>query len=60
MDTFRSILQNEGPRGFYRGLGVNLIRTVPSNAITILTCVSFDLLVLFRLSCFGLLDCLLA
>lgn len=37
VDTIRMIAQNEGFRGFYRGLGVNLIRTVPSSALTILT-----------------------
>lgn len=37
LDTIRMIAQKEGFRGFYRGLGVNLIRTVPSSALTILT-----------------------
>lgn len=37
MDTIRQIAREEGFRGFYRGLGVNLIRTVPSSALTILT-----------------------
>jgi len=36
-DTIRLIAREEGFRGFYRGLGVNLIRTVPSSALTILT-----------------------
>ncbi|KAM0753541.1 mitochondrial carrier [Meredithblackwellia eburnea MCA 4105] len=35
--TFRRILMEEGYTGFYRGMGVNLIRTVPSSALTILT-----------------------
>jgi len=37
VDTIRMIARDEGFRGFYRGLGVNLIRTVPSSALTILT-----------------------
>ncbi|WFD32751.1 hypothetical protein MSPP1_003802 [Malassezia sp. CBS 17886] len=28
---------NEGIRGFYRGMGVNLVRTVPNSGLTILT-----------------------
>lgn len=32
-----TIAREEGFRGFYRGMGVNLIRTVPSSALTILT-----------------------
>ncbi|CAH7667800.1 mitochondrial carrier domain-containing protein [Phakopsora pachyrhizi] len=36
-DTLRSILDHEGVRGFYHGMGVNLVRTVPSSALTILT-----------------------
>ncbi|UZJ56829.1 hypothetical protein CBS101457_006149 [Exobasidium rhododendri] len=32
-----TIAREEGIRGFYRGMGVNLIRTVPSSALTILT-----------------------
>ncbi|CAD6573356.1 MAG: hypothetical protein CYPHOPRED_005128 [Cyphobasidiales sp. Tagirdzhanova-0007] len=36
-DVIRQIGREEGFRGFYRGLGVNLIRTVPSAALTILT-----------------------
>jgi hypothetical protein len=35
----QTIAREEGLRGFYRGMGVNLIRTVPSSALTILTCV---------------------
>lgn len=35
--TVRTILAEEGIRGFYNGMGVNLIRTVPSSALTILT-----------------------
>ncbi|PWN45367.1 mitochondrial carrier [Ceraceosorus guamensis] len=31
------IAREEGVRGFYRGMGVNLVRTVPSSALTILT-----------------------
>ena len=32
-----TIAKEEGLRGFYKGMGVNLIRTVPSSALTILT-----------------------
>lgn len=32
-----TIAREEGLRGFYRGMGVNLVRTVPSSALTILT-----------------------
>lgn len=35
--TFKRILAEEGYRGFYRGMGVNLMRTVPASALTILT-----------------------
>jgi solute carrier family 25 folate transporter 32 len=39
-DIFRMIVQNEGLAGLYHGMGVNLIRTVPSSALTILTSVT--------------------
>lgn len=35
--TVRTIFVEEGVRGFYNGMGVNLVRTVPSSALTILT-----------------------
>lgn len=35
--TFWSILRFEGIAGFYRGMGVNLVRTVPNSGLTILT-----------------------
>lgn len=35
--TIQTITREEGLRGFYNGMGVNLIRTVPSSALTILT-----------------------
>jgi solute carrier family 25 folate transporter 32 len=35
--TFQRILREEGVAGFYRGLGVNLLRTVPASAMTLLT-----------------------
>jgi len=35
--TFQRILATEGYKGFYRGMGVNLIRTVPASALTILS-----------------------
>ncbi|WFD45055.1 hypothetical protein MPSI1_003732 [Malassezia psittaci] len=31
------IYHHEGPKGFYRGMGVNLIRTVPNSGLTLLT-----------------------
>ncbi|GAA5973978.1 hypothetical protein JCM11641_001253 [Rhodosporidiobolus odoratus] len=34
-ETARRILREEGGRGFYRGMGVNLTRTVPAAALTI-------------------------
>ena len=37
VDIIRKIANEAGFRGFYVGLGVNLIRTVPSSAMTILT-----------------------
>jgi solute carrier family 25 folate transporter 32 len=36
LPTFRRILSEEGVKGFYRGMGVNLLRTVPSSAVTLL------------------------
>ncbi|GAA5877283.1 hypothetical protein JCM3774_001624 [Rhodotorula dairenensis] len=35
--TSARILREEGPSGFYRGMATNLLRTVPSSAVTILT-----------------------
>ncbi|PWN28324.1 mitochondrial carrier [Jaminaea rosea] len=35
--TVKTIFVEEGVRGFYNGMGVNLVRTVPSSALTILT-----------------------
>ena len=37
MQTILSILRHEGISGFYRGMGVNLVRTVPNSGLTILT-----------------------
>ena len=37
--TIGVIFRAEGLRGFYIGMGVNLIRTVPASGLTILTCV---------------------
>ena len=37
IETCRAILVEEGWRGFYAGLGTNLIRAVPSAMTTILT-----------------------
>lgn len=42
--TCRKIMRDEGAKGFYRGMGVNLLRTVPASAMTILTCVPLLLL----------------
>ncbi|BGP20214.1 hypothetical protein JCM10213_005932 [Rhodosporidiobolus nylandii] len=39
--TFQRILREEGATGFYRGMGVNLLRTVPAAALTI---TSYELL----------------
>lgn len=36
LPTFRRILSEEGVKGLYRGMGVNLLRTVPSSAVTLL------------------------
>lgn len=33
----KRIVREEGFAGFYRGMGVNLLRTVPASAMTILT-----------------------
>jgi len=35
--TAKSIVRNEGWRSLYRGLSVNLVRTVPNSAVTMLT-----------------------
>lgn len=37
IDVFRKIYRQDGWRGFYRGLSINLLRTVPSSAVTMLT-----------------------
>lgn len=37
VDTFLAIKRQDGWRGFYRGLSINLIRTVPNSAVTMLT-----------------------
>lgn len=37
--TTRKIIQKEGWSGLYKGLSVNLFRTVPNSAVTLLTCV---------------------
>ena len=39
--TTRKIIHFEGWRGLYKGLSVNLLRTVPNSAVTMLTCVFF-------------------
>lgn len=42
LQTIYSIAKSEGLPGFYRGMGVNLVRTVPSSGLTILTYVLTD------------------
>lgn len=37
IEEAKFILKNSGLKGFYRGLSINLVRTVPSNAVTMLT-----------------------
>ncbi|OAX36149.1 mitochondrial carrier [Rhizopogon vinicolor AM-OR11-026] len=37
IDTTRKIIQKEGWTGLYKGLSVNLFRTVPNSAVTLLT-----------------------
>ena len=37
VQTTKTIIRKEGWRGLYKGLSVNLIRTVPNSAITMLT-----------------------
>lgn len=37
IDTFINIKRQDGWRGFYRGLSINLVRTVPNSAVTMLT-----------------------
>ncbi|ODN82873.1 hypothetical protein L202_01131 [Cryptococcus amylolentus CBS 6039] len=37
IDTMFTIKKQDGWRGFYRGLSINLVRTVPSSAVTMLT-----------------------
>jgi len=37
IDTFLSIRRQDGWRGFYRGLSINLVRTVPNSAVTMLS-----------------------
>jgi solute carrier family 25 folate transporter 32 len=37
VDTIKSIAARDGWKGFYRGISINLVRTVPSSAVTMLT-----------------------
>ena len=37
IDTALKIKRQDGWRGFYRGLSINLVRTVPNSAVTMLT-----------------------
>lgn len=45
--TATDIVRHEGWRGLYRGLSVNLVRTVPNSAVTMLTCVHHSTVPLF-------------
>jgi hypothetical protein len=42
VSTVRDVLAREGGRGLYKGFSVNLFRTVPNSAVTMLTCVARD------------------
>jgi solute carrier family 25 folate transporter 32 len=35
--TFKKVITREGWRGLYKGLSINLFRTVPNSAVTMLT-----------------------
>lgn len=37
LQTMSSIAKQDGWKGFYRGISINLVRTVPSSAVTMLT-----------------------
>lgn len=37
VDNFLKIKRQDGWRGFYRGLSINLVRTVPNSAVTMLS-----------------------
>jgi solute carrier family 25 folate transporter 32 len=37
VQTFLEIKRQDGWKGFYRGLSINLVRTVPNSAVTMLT-----------------------
>jgi hypothetical protein len=43
ISTVRDILTHEGGRGLYKGFSVNLLRTVPNSAVTMLTYVQCEL-----------------
>ena len=45
--TTRKLIYKEGWTALYKGLSINLLRTVPNSAVTMLTCVLF-LLYFFR------------
>ena len=34
MGTARTVIQQDGIRGFYRGLGTNLVRVLPGTCVT--------------------------
>ncbi|KZT60681.1 mitochondrial carrier [Calocera cornea HHB12733] len=52
VQTFLKIVADEGWRGLYKGLLVNLMRTVPNSIVTLVRCVLFP-----RLLCLWLVDC---
>jgi solute carrier family 25 folate transporter 32 len=37
VDTTKKIIRREGWTGLYKGLSINLLRTVPNSAVTMLT-----------------------
>ena len=39
MHTTKKLIRREGWTGLYKGLSINLLRTVPNSAVTMLTCV---------------------
>jgi solute carrier family 25 (mitochondrial folate transporter), member 32 len=54
--TTRKIIHFEGWRGLYKGLSVNLIRTVPNSAVTMLTYVASLLSCVFFARSFSSVD----
>lgn len=42
ISTTKNLILKEGWTGLYRGLSINLLRTVPNSAVTMLTCVIYS------------------